>query len=218
MVEISVEEILELHNSVVERFKITKGTINQGNLEAVVQRPETRINGEYVYKDVFSKAASILEGLIRWHPFADGNKRTALLATLYYLKLEGYGVAVPLSAVRYTVRIARNESTDECDTQKLIREIASWLNNHSARTPFDLLGKIGLYLVIPYSFLQFLDKIGFRKYVNRKIAYWMAFDIYPEYEKEADDIANFIAETVKAGIHLFRNSAEQSKDNTTKSN
>lgn len=204
MVEISVEEILELHNSVVKRFKITQGIINQGNLEAVVKRPETQINNEYVYKDVFSQAASILEGIIRWHPFADGNKRTALLATLYYLKLEGYGVAVPLSAVRYTVKIAKNNNIDDEHTQKLIREISSWLSNHSGRTSFDLLGKIGMYLIIPYTFFQFLDRIGFHKYVNKKIGYWMAFDIYPEYEKEANDIADFISETVRASINLFK--------------
>ncbi|MEM4391665.1 MAG: hypothetical protein QXG67_02635 [Candidatus Nitrosotenuis sp.] len=57
MVEISVEEILALHNSVVERFKITQGVIHHGNLESIAQRPELRINGEYVYNDVFSKAA-----------------------------------------------------------------------------------------------------------------------------------------------------------------
>lgn len=206
MVEISVEEILELHGLVVKRFKITQGVINQGNLEAVAKRPETKINNEYVYKGTFLQAASILEGMIRWHPFADGNKRTALLATLYYLKLDGYAVAVPLSAVRYTVKIAKNENTDDKETQKLITEIAQWLNNHSGRTPQELLGKIGLYIVIPYSFLRFLAKIGFSDYVNRKIAYWMAFDIYPEYVKDADNIAEFIQETVRAGINLFKES------------
>ena len=110
MSEISVEEIISLHDSVVKRFKITQGIINQSNLESVVKRPNLQVNGEYIYKDVFSKAASIMEGIIRWHPFADGNKRTALLATLYYLKLDGYGTAVPLSAVRYTVKIEKNEN------------------------------------------------------------------------------------------------------------
>lgn len=214
MVEISVEEILKLHKSVVERFKITEGVLNQGNLEAVVKRPQTTINSKYVYENVFLQAASILEAIIRWHPFADGNKRTALLATLYYLKLEGYAVAVPLSAVRYTVKIARNESTDDKDTQKLILEISQWLNNHSGRTPRDLFGKLSLYIIIPYSFLQFLDRIGFKKYVNRKIAYWMAFDIYPEYEKEAANIIDFIQETVRASVNLFKNSTVKSKTST----
>jgi death on curing protein len=113
MVEISVEEILTLHNSVIERFKITPGVIHQGNLESIAQRPELRISGKYVYNDVFLRAASLLEGIIRLHPFADGNKRTALLATVYYLRLEGYGTAIPLSAVRHTVKVAKNDKNDE---------------------------------------------------------------------------------------------------------
>lgn len=124
MVEISAEEILELHNSVVKRFKISNGVLHQGNLEAIAKRPELILGGEHVYKNPFTKAASILEGIIRWHPFADGNKRTALLATVYYLKLEKYGMAVPLSAVRYTVQIAKNKKNDDKNTQKLINEIA----------------------------------------------------------------------------------------------
>jgi death on curing protein len=122
MVEISVEEILTLHNSVIERFKITPGVIHQGNLESIAQRPELRISGKYVYNDVFLRAASLLEGIIRLHPFADGNKRTALLATVYYLRLEGYGTAIPLSAVRYTVKVAKNDKNDEQNTQKLIKD------------------------------------------------------------------------------------------------
>lgn len=203
MVELSVEEIIRLHDSVIERFKITHGIINQSNLESVVKRPQLQVNGEYIYKDVFSKAASLLEGMIRWHPFADGNKRTALLTTLYFLKLEGYGTAVPLSAVRYTVKIAKNEKNDEQSTKKLIQEISNWLNNHSAKTKRELDGKIALHIMIPYGFLIFMHKIGFRGYVGRKISNWMAFDIYPEYVKEADEIVSFINDTIKASQRVF---------------
>lgn len=156
------------HKSVVERFKITRGVVHQGNLESIVQRPELRINGKHVYADVFSKAASLLEGIIRLHPFADGNKRTALLATIYYLRLEGYGIAVPLSAVRYTVKIAKNDKNDERNTKKLIREIADWLSNHSAKSKRQLLGRIAIHITLPYLFLIFLAKIGFKKYVFKR--------------------------------------------------
>jgi len=203
MVEISVEEIVALHNSVVERFKITEGIINQGNLEAAAKRPELKIDDKYIYKDSFSKAASLLEAIIRWHPFADGNKRTALLATIYYLKLEGYGVAVPLSAVRYTVTIAKNDKIDDKSTQQLIKEISNWLRVHSGSNTLDLLGSIVIHLILPYLFLGFLAKLGFTKYVERKVDYWMAFDIYPEYVKEADDIVDFINGTVEASFKVF---------------
>lgn len=204
MVELSVEEIIHIHDIVVEQFKISRGVINQGILEAIVKRPELKIGSdEYVYEDVFSKAATILEGIIRWHPFVDGNKRTALLTTIFYLKLQGYGVAVPLSAVRYTVNIAKNEKIDDKSVQKLIKEIALWLKNHSGHNANELSAKIAVHLTLPYKFLVFLIKIGFKKYVERKVSYWMAFDIYPEYEKEAMDMISFINDTLQASMRVF---------------
>lgn len=204
MVEISVEEIVQIHNSVVQRFKISQGIINQGILDAIVKRPELKIgNNEYVYKDVFSKTACIVEGIIRWHPFADGNKRTALLVAIFYLKLEGYGVAVPLSTVRYTVKIAKNNKTDEKNTQKLIKNIAKWLEKYSGRNKEELTNKITIHIIIPYRVLGFLIKLGFKKYVKRVIDRWMALDMYPEYEKEQKDIFDFINETVEASLNVF---------------
>lgn len=205
MVEISAEEIIKIHAYVVEWFKISQGVINKGVLEAITKRPELKIgNDEYVYKNVFSRAAALMESIIRWHPVAGGNKRTALLTTIFYLKLEGYGVAVPLSAVRYTVKIAKNDKTDEKNTRKLINEIATWLMNHSGRTERELTGKATIFLLIPYRFLGFLVRIGLKNYVKNKISYWMAFDIYPEYEKEARDIIKFIDDTVAASLNVFK--------------
>lgn len=204
MAKLSVDEISTIHEKIVTQFKITNGIINKGILESIIERPDTQIESErYVYNDIFSKAASLLEGIIRWHPFADGNKRTALVTTIYYLKLEGYAVALPLSAIRYTVNIAKNEDTDSENTNTLIKEIAKWLRNHSDKDPKQFAAKLFLYLRIPYSFLMFLEKIGFKNYVLKKVSYWMAFDIYPEYVKEANEIIDFIQETLNSSVKAF---------------
>ncbi|MGI0087984.1 MAG: type II toxin-antitoxin system death-on-curing family toxin [Nitrosotalea sp.] len=201
MVKLSSDEIISIHDKITDRFKITKGVINKSILDAIVERPELQLEDHnYVYDSVFSKAAAILEGIIRWHPFADGNKRTALATSVYYLKLEGYAIALPLSAVRFTVNIANNDKTDSISTQKLIEEITTWFRAHSDRNKLLLLGKLGLYIGIPYRFYQFLIKLGFLNYVYKKVAYWMAFDIYPEYAKEMSEIAKFIQETVDTSL------------------
>ncbi len=156
-----------------------------------------------MYPDVYTKAAALLEGIIRWHPFADGNKRTALLTMIYFLKLEGYGMALPLSAIRYSVKIAKNRHMDEGNTKKMIRDISIWINRHSGKTPKELGTKITLYLVIPYKFLGFLTKIKLDRVVRRIVGKWMAFDLYPEYEQDANDIAAFIHETLAASVNVF---------------
>ncbi|MEM4391666.1 MAG: hypothetical protein QXG67_02640 [Candidatus Nitrosotenuis sp.] len=110
---------------------------------------------------------------------------------------------MPLSAVRYTVKIAKNDKNDERNTQKLIKEIADWLGNHSAKSKRQLIGQITIHITFPYLFLIFLAKIGFKNYAGKKVAYWMAFDIYPEYAKEASNIVDFINETITASQKVF---------------
>ena len=52
------------------------------------------------------------------------------------------------------------------------------------------------YFFLPLLGLMFVSIFGFKEYVRKKVAYWMAFDIYPEYEKEAPDIVRFIMEAM----------------------
>jgi len=203
MIELSADEIIQIHDKVVTRFKITPGVINKSNLASIVERPNIIIDNKEMYPDVYSKAASLLEGIIRWHPFADGNKRTALLVMIYFLKLEGYGMALPLSAIRYSVKIAKERQIDESNTKKLIKDISIWIEQHSGKTTDELNRKMFVYLEIPYRFLAFLARIKLERVVKRVVGKWMAFDLYPEYEQDAGDIVDFIQETLAASMRVF---------------
>ena len=205
MVDICVDEIISIHDRVSKQFGIPQGIINKGNLVAVVDRPNTVINGKEVFPDIHSKSASLVEGIIRWHPFADGNKRTALLTMMHYLQLEGYGFALPLSAVRYTVKIAENQYLDEEHTKKLLREVTRWIKNHSVRTEREMRIKLLVYIIIPYKFLVFLFSIKLGRFAYRIISRWMAFDLYPEYQKEAREVMYFINETLTASMESMLN-------------
>jgi death-on-curing protein len=52
-----------------------------GLLESAVLRPQTAIGELDAYPSVHEKAAALMHSLIRNHPFVDGNKRTAVVAT-----------------------------------------------------------------------------------------------------------------------------------------
>jgi len=54
-------------------------------LASAVGRPQ----GGY-YADIIEEAAALFESLAKNHPFFDGNKRTAVVATAVFLKLNGY--------------------------------------------------------------------------------------------------------------------------------
>jgi death-on-curing protein len=64
--------------------------VDSALLESAVARPRQSAGGEDAYPDIHSKAAALLESLALNHPFIDGNKRTAILATIWFYNLNGW--------------------------------------------------------------------------------------------------------------------------------
>ncbi len=67
-------------------------------LESLVENKQSLYGQPNPYLDMETKAAVLMEELIRWHIFVDGNKRTGLLATCLYLNNNNILMAVPLIA------------------------------------------------------------------------------------------------------------------------
>jgi death-on-curing protein len=60
-----------------------------GLLGSAAARPQTTVFGSDAYPDVWSKAAALLQSLVKNHALVDGNKRLAWLATATFLELNG---------------------------------------------------------------------------------------------------------------------------------
>jgi death-on-curing protein len=58
-----------------------------GQLESALFRPQTGY-----YADLIAEAAALWESLSQYHPFIDGNKRTALSSMLMFLNLNGLDI------------------------------------------------------------------------------------------------------------------------------
>lgn len=63
-----------------------------GLLEAAASRPRASAFGEDAYRDVWTKAAALLQSLTKSHPLVDGNKRLGWLATAVFLNLNDVDV------------------------------------------------------------------------------------------------------------------------------
>jgi death-on-curing protein len=63
-----------------------------GLLGAAAARPQTTAFGEDAYPDLWSKAAALLQSLVKNHALVDGNKRLGWLATATFLELNGAAV------------------------------------------------------------------------------------------------------------------------------
>jgi death-on-curing protein len=60
-----------------------------GLLESAAARPRASAFGQDAYVDVWTKAAALLQSLVKNHPLLDGNKRLGWLATATFLELNG---------------------------------------------------------------------------------------------------------------------------------
>jgi death-on-curing protein len=75
--------------------------------------------------DAAALAAAYGWGIARNHPFVDGNKRTAFVATELFLDLNGFElIADDASCVMVMLRVAAGEITEA--------EFAQWLRAHLA--------------------------------------------------------------------------------------
>mgnify|MGYP000137703584 CR=1 FL=1 len=124
MVSLTLEQILQLHALVLVKDGGADGVRDVGRLEAAVSTQHQVVFGEELYATVFTKAAALMRGIIGDHPFTDGNKRTAMLAGLTLLEVNGYSFVARCGELEdFAVRVA----TDRLD----IGVIADWLKCHS---------------------------------------------------------------------------------------
>jgi death-on-curing protein len=66
-----------------------------GLLDSACHRPSATVFGEDAYPTLVLKAAALLHSLTANHPFIDGNKRTAWLSTVVFLRDNGAEVIAP---------------------------------------------------------------------------------------------------------------------------
>lgn len=204
MVEITVDILKRIHTVVEITFPtVTRGIKDEGLLDAAVKRPSTVFGDFTPFDDIYSKAASIMEAITRWHPFIDGNKRTGLLGAFVYLYMNDHYLAIPLDAVRFTVTIAENKNRDWEETKKLIGEIAVWLKDRSGTYDTDFLGKLLKYTFFPAFKVLLLQAFGFKKRAKSKLNYWFAVDIQKDYEKEVSDVTKFLINIMKVTMFEY---------------
>jgi len=98
------------------------GIRDAGLLESALARPRNLFaNGEV---DICSLAAAYAAGIVRNHPFVDGNKRTGFLAAYSFLAVNGLELDAPeAEAVVMTLGLASGEMPEE--------GFAAWLRDRT---------------------------------------------------------------------------------------
>jgi death-on-curing protein len=82
---VTVEEIIEIHERILEKYGGESGILNRGILEFAVDWVNS-----HPRKSIFWKVAVLMREIICGHPFVDGNKRTGFEVADTILKAKGY--------------------------------------------------------------------------------------------------------------------------------
>ena len=64
-----------------------------GLLGSAVARPRTSAFGEDAYPDLWTKAAALLQSIVKNHGLVDGNKRLGWLSTAVFLEINGIEIS-----------------------------------------------------------------------------------------------------------------------------
>ena len=100
-------------------------------IDSAAARPNTFVGSEPAYPTNYLKAAALFHSITNNHSFHNGNKRTALLTTIYYLS--EFGLLLEHCSddelYEFTRQIAAHEICE--DRVNEVPTIASWLEKHS---------------------------------------------------------------------------------------
>ncbi len=81
-----------------------------GLLASALARPATSAGGADAYPDLDTKAAALLESVVRNHPLLDGNKRTGWTLLVGFLWINGFRLEVSIDdAFALVVGVANGE-------------------------------------------------------------------------------------------------------------
>ncbi len=119
---LTVSDIIEIHQTLINRYGGTDGIRDKGALEAAIFRPQTGY-----YENTTHEAAALMESLALNHPFLDGNKRVAFAAMFVFLDINGYCFTCkPDKAYRFIINLFEAKTFT-------LEKLYHWLNDNVTR-------------------------------------------------------------------------------------
>lgn len=89
MIRLSKSQILLMQEQLIAQTGGSTGLRDEGMLDSALNAPFQTFGGEDVYPSLQQKATRLCFGLVKNHPFVDGNKRIGAHVMLVFLALNG---------------------------------------------------------------------------------------------------------------------------------
>lgn len=100
---LTADQVIELHDVLLENFGGLSGVRDKNLLYSALEAPKASFGGKEMYPSIYEKAATYLYHLARNHPFNDGNKRTAYVVALTFLRVNRIPFKFKLSQLEQVV-------------------------------------------------------------------------------------------------------------------
>jgi death-on-curing protein len=113
---------LAIHARLLEHFGGAPGVRDAGLLESALARPR-QLFSYAESPNIIEMAAAYIAGIVRNHPFLDGNKRTGLVVGVLFLETNGCRFNAPEED---TTRAVLDLAAGRLDEKGFV----SWLGNH----------------------------------------------------------------------------------------
>jgi len=120
--------IVAIHERQIAEHGGSSGVRDEGLLESALARPQQAHAYGDPPPDLADLAATLAYGLVRKHPFVDGNKRTAYVACRTFLVLNGADI-VATTEDKYLTMLALAEG------RLTAEQFAAWLRPRCAALP-----------------------------------------------------------------------------------
>lgn len=114
--------VLSLHEELLAQFGGALGVRDEPLLDAALARPQHLFS--YAHPDLFALSAAYMYGIVRNHPFVDGNKRTGFLTGYAFLVRNGKELTVPEPEATAVIMDLAGAKLEEA-------ELAVWLRENS---------------------------------------------------------------------------------------
>ena len=103
-------------------------------IESAVNRPFQSFDGKEFYPSILPKAAPLFHSLICNHPFANGNKRTAVVAVDLFLVANGILLTLNNDQMRLLAEETAMHNEKGIGCEELVNSIRQQFSEHSVST------------------------------------------------------------------------------------
>jgi death-on-curing protein len=117
------ELVLAIHEQTLVQHGGSRGVRDQALLASALARPH-QIAGYAPEADILRLAAALTVGIVRNHPFVDGNKRTGFVVGILFLELNGLRFAATEEAAASAMMALADGRLDEAGYEEFLRQNA----------------------------------------------------------------------------------------------